>query len=410
MSQSPPASLSSIEQRLVASVAQRAQALLEDLRLHVGIPTGGGNAEALDRTRQIFAGRLAALGATTTLMPGTPRPDWLFGAEVGPGTPPTLYAKRIRPEAGPRLLLGGHLDTVHDPRGPFQSLSISPDGKTAVGPGCVDMKGGLVIAVAALEVLEECGVPCSWSFVMNSDEETGTFCSDAALRAAAREHDVGLIFEPALPDGSLVVERPGSGQFMVECTGKTAHVGRDFASGVSAVTALAKRLVEISTWPDASRGLIVSVGPIEGGRVTNAVPDWARAWGNVRYPDPAMVEGIRARYDSIQTPNGSLPGCVVHATFNRPAKPRTPQVERLAGIAQAAAGALGQPMPLGKTGGVCDGNNFQAEGLPTIDTLGVRGGGLHTPQEWIDLPSLVERCQLLTLLISRLSSGREKMN
>jgi glutamate carboxypeptidase len=67
-------------------------------------------------------------------------------------------------------------------------------------------------------------------------------------------------------------------------------------------------------------------------------------------------------------------------------------------------------MPLGKTGGVCDGNNFQAEGLPTIDTLGVRGGGLHTPQEWIDLPSLVERCQLLTLLISRLSSGREKMN
>jgi glutamate carboxypeptidase len=67
-------------------------------------------------------------------------------------------------------------------------------------------------------------------------------------------------------------------------------------------------------------------------------------------------------------------------------------------------------MPLGKTGGVCDGNNFQAEGLPTIDTLGARGGGLHTPQEWIDLPSLVERCQLLTLLISRLSSGREKLN
>jgi glutamate carboxypeptidase len=111
---------------------------------------------------------------------------------------------------------------------------------------------------------------------------------------AAREHDVGLIFEPALPDGSLVVERPGSGQFMVECTGKTAHVGRDFASGVSAVTALAQRLVDISTWPDASKGLIVSVGPIEGGRVTNAVPDRARAWGNVRYPDPAMVEGIRA--------------------------------------------------------------------------------------------------------------------
>lgn len=398
--------LTSIESRLCNAVAGRASALLDDLTLHVGLPTGGGNASALDESRDRFSARLAALGASTALVPGDQRPAWLYAAEVGGGTPPTLRASRLRPGKGPRILLGGHLDTVHDPAGPFQRLSISPDAKTATGPGCVDMKGGLVIAVAALEVLEECGVECSWSFVLNSDEETGTFCSDTALRAAARDHDVGLIFEPALPDGSLVVERPGSGQFMVECGGKTAHVGRDFASGVSAVNALARQLLTISTWPDADRGLIFSVGPLEGGRVTNAVPDRARAWGNVRFPDPAMADEIRSRFDSIQSPVAAVPSCRVESVFNRPAKPLTPGVARLAGFAQATAADLGQPMPLGKTGGVCDGNNFQAVGLPTIDTLGVRGGGLHTPQEWIELGSLVERCQLVALLISRLASGR----
>lgn len=392
------------EQRLLDAVKARAGALLEDLKRHVALPTGGGNVAALDQTRGIFEGRLRAMGATTQNIPGDARPDWLFGSEVGPSTPPTLYAKRLKP-GSPRILLSGHLDTVHDPAGPFRELTIAADGKTAVGPGCVDMKGGLIVAVTALEVLEECGAGVSWSFIMNSDEETGSFCSDRALRAAAKEHDVGLVFEPALPDGSLVTHRPGSGQFFIECTGKSAHVGRDFTKGVSAVTALAERLVEVASWPDPARGLVVSVGPLEGGKVTNSVPDRARAWGNVRYPNPGMVGELKSRYASISTAAGAMPGCRVEATFNRPAKPLTPKVEKLAGFAKAAAADLGQAMAFGTTGGVCDGNNLQAEGLPVIDTLGPRGGGLHTPTEWIELASLVERCQLTALLISRLASG-----
>ncbi len=395
--------ISAQEQRVLDLIRSRGPALLEDLKLHVGLPTGGGNTAALDETRERFAVRLRALGATTSFVPGDPRPSWLFGAEVGPSTPPTMNAKRLV-EGLPRILLSGHLDTVHDPAGSFRSLSIASDGKTATGPGCVDMKGGLVVAVGALEALEAVGVRSSWSFVMNSDEETGSFCSDRALREIAKGHDVGLVFEPALPDGSLVTHRPGSGQFFVECTGKSAHVGRDFTKGVSAVTALAERLVEISRWPDASRGLVVSVGPLEGGRVTNAVPDRARAWGNVRYPETGMMDELRQRYASISTPAGVLPGCVVESTFNRPAKPLTPRVQKLAECAREVSTDLGQPMPFGTTGGVCDGNNLQAEGLPVIDTLGPRGGGLHTPTEWIELASLVERCQLTALLMMRLSS------
>jgi glutamate carboxypeptidase len=98
-------------------------------------------------------------------------------------------------------------------------------------------------------------------------------------------------------------------------------------------------------------------------------------------------------------PGASL---ALSSTLNRPAKPGTPKVMALAGLARAAAEDLGQRLPFSKTGGVCEGNNLQDAGLPTIDTLGVRGGGLHTPTEWIELASLVERCQLLAILIARL--------
>lgn len=399
--------LNTLEREIAAAVESRRDALLADLKLHVGIPTGGNNIPALDESRSIFLERLARLGATTSIVPGDPKPDWLLGASGGP-VPPTGIASRASREPGlTRILIAGHLDTVHDPAGPFQSLTINADNKTAVGPGCVDMKGGLVIAAAALEVLHDLKIDCAWSFLLNSDEETGSYHSEAAIRAAARTHDLALALEPALPDGSLVVERAGSGQFKVETYGKSAHVGRDFTSGVSAVTALANVLVELSKLPEPARGMIVNVGPIKGGEVTNAVPDFAQAWGNVRFPNPDGCDELARRIDALATPADApadrLPRVVIKRSFNRPAKPLTPGVQFLADSAKAAAGDLGQPMPFGKTAGVCDGNILQDEGLPCIDTVGVRGGGLHTPSEWIDLPSLVERCQLLAILISRLS-------
>ncbi|QKK09007.1 MAG: M20/M25/M40 family metallo-hydrolase [Planctomycetota bacterium] len=119
------------------------------------------------------------------MVPGDSAPDWLYGRDPGAAAPPTAVCGRLR-EGLPRVLIAGHLDTVHDPAGDFRELTIAPDGKTALGPGCVDMKGGLVIAVAALECLEEAGIGCGWSFLMNSDEETGSYHSDAALASAAR--------------------------------------------------------------------------------------------------------------------------------------------------------------------------------------------------------------------------------
>lgn len=397
--------LAEVEVRLAGEIERRAPALLEDLRLHVGLPTGGGNKAALDETRQRLLERLEVLGARRTIVPGDPRPEWLYGHHGGAASPPAAVATRLAANPTlPRILLSGHLDTVHDPAGPFRELSLSSDGLRGTGPGCVDMKGGLVIAVAALEALDACGIPCSWSFILNSDEETGSYASEAVLRAEAHRHDIGLVFEPALPGGELVIERPGSGQFMIETRGRSAHVGREFTSGVSAVTAMGRCLLAVGAMSDPNRGRIMSIGPIEGGHATNVVPDRARAWGNARYPTRRVADEIAMLLRTLA--QEGMPSVRLEMSLNRPAKPCTPQVEALALAAREAAEDLGQSLPFGKTGGVCDGNILQDAGLPTIDTLGVRGGGLHTMDEWIEIPSLVERCQLAAVLIHRLSTGR----
>lgn len=398
--------LSAPEEKLCRLIAARERALLDDLRLHVGLPTGGNNTAALDETRERLTFRLAAIGAKNEFVPGDPKPDWLFGARGG-HVPPTAVCRRARTasKTSPGILLAGHLDTVHDPVGPFRELSLAPDRKSATGPGCVDMKGGLVTMVAALEALAEAGIDAAWTVLLNSDEETGSYHSERTIRAASRENDIGLAVEPAMADGGLAVERLGSGLFVIEAHGRSAHVGRDFDKGVSAVTALAERLVQVARMSDAARGLIATVGPVEGGNATNVVPDLARAWGNVRFPTRSGADELGRALDRLATADDAMPRVVVRRSFIRAAKPLTPGTQRLAELARDAAEGLGQKLPFGKTGGVCDGNIMQDEGLPTIDTLGVRGGGLHTPQEWIEIPSLVERAQLLAVLLARLAAG-----
>lgn len=390
--------LTESEKRVCGIIAGKHGGLLEDLRLHVGLPTGGGNLKAIERSRSLLTERLNALGAATVQTPGDPKPAWL-GAQIQ--IPPSSVTSHLRPGM-PSVLIAGHLDTVHDPEGPFRELSIAPDGRTATGPGCVDMKGGLVIAVAALEALTEAGINCSWSFFLNADEETGTYHSQRALREASRTHDFGLAIEPALAGGELAIERVGSGQFLVEVHGKAAHVGRAFTEGISAVTKLGEILVEIGKMPRPERGMVANVGPLVGGKAANAVPDYASGFGNVRFPDEACSQELGAMLDALATPGESLPKVRIQRSFNRPAKPEIPATRALAERARGVAEDLGQKLPFAKTGGVCDGNIMQHEGLPTIDTLGVRGGGLHTPDEWIELSSLVERCQLLAVLVMRL--------
>jgi glutamate carboxypeptidase len=400
--------LSQLEQRLCDAIAERGDTLVQDLSEHVAIATGRNHAPGLDAYRSIIVNRLTALGARATQLPADPRPWWLeTNATAETTLPPLGDVVTVHHAATntPRILIAGHLDTVHDPHGPFQTLKPSDDGIHATGPGVVDMKGGVLIAVTALEVLAACGVDLHWTVLLNSDEETGSFGSARHLREAAQQHDVGIAIEPALADGSLAVERMGSGQFMIEVHGQSAHVGREFTKGTSAVTQLGSLLTQLDAMADPDQGRIVNVGPIKGGGATNVVPDYAACWGNVRYANPQAGDALAAMIDALATNDDAMPRIVVHRQWNRPAKPLIPAVERFAQSIRAAAEDLGQKLPFASTGGVCDGNIMQDAGLPTLDTLGVRGGNLHRPDEFIELASLVERCQLLAVVLCRLAAG-----
>lgn len=398
--------LSAVEKGVCRAIAEQHDALVATLAHWVAIPTGFNNTPGLDELRGIVTLRLEALGARTTLIPGDPRPAWLGeGRMASDVIPPVAVCRReIRASADgqPKVLIAGHLDTVFDPRGQFREMSIAADGKTAIGPGVVDMKGGILIAITALEALEAAGVSLPWTFLFNSDEETGSFHSDRALRAQAKLHTIGLAVEPCLPGNGLAIARKGSGQFFIETCGRSAHAGRDFFAGVSAVYALGDVLTKLAALSDKAREISVNVGPLRGGEATNIVPDAAALWGNARFPTNALGDEVARALDAMSTRSGELPGVTVHRAFARPAKPETTATRALAEQIRATARDLGESLTFASTGGVCDGNNLQDAGLPTIDTLGVRGGDLHKTSEWVELDSLVDRAQLFACLMLRL--------
>ena len=411
--------LDELEHRLRDHLHARQEALVSDLETMVAIPSGQGHVPGMDRMRELMVGRLEALGATTEVFDGDPRPTWLLGASDA-APPPTAVCSRPREGAGPKILIAGHLDTVHDPEDTFISLTHEADGISR-GPGAADMKGGLLVALAALEALDAEGVECHWTYLLNSDEETGTFCSERHLEDAARQHDVGLVIEPALPDGSLVVERMGSGQFMIEVDGLSAHVGREFERGISAVKTLAEVMSQILALADPANGKIVNIGPLKGGGATNAVPEHAACWGNMRFAHPEAQASLAAEVDAIEAnfstdelgrplPEDHLPRVTIHRTFNRPAKPQTEGVTAIAMAARAVAEALGGEMPFGKTGGVCDANVLQSAGLPCVDTLGIRGGNLHRRDEYVEIESLWERAALFAILMKRIAMGETDLD
>jgi glutamate carboxypeptidase len=401
-----PGTFNALERDLAARLAARQPRMEAELAEFVAIPTGTGHEAGLSRLRAMFRARLAALGADLSELAGDPRPAWITqpGQSADAPPPPALRAA-ARGGKGRPVLVTGHLDTVHDPFGSFQTLAREANGR-AVGPGAIDMKGGLVIMIHALEVLAEAGVAPAWTVLLNSDEETGSLHSQRVIRAEARAcaalGGLGLAMEPSLPDGSLVLERLGSATFRIECEGRAAHAGRDFAQGVSAVNALAGKILDAAKLVDLDAGTVVNIGPLEGAKATNIVADRARAWGNARFRDAAREESVKRGLVALSTAaDAPLPRTRVDYEPNRPAKPETAAVRALAEEVRAIGESLGETVGFGKSGGVSDGNLMQAEGLPTLDTMGPRGGNLHRTDEYIDLASMAPRAATLAILLAR---------
>ena len=312
----------------------------------------------------------------------------------------------VRPEAPLQILLTGHMDTVFPLDHSFQTLTWL-DENTLGGPGVADMKSGIAIMLAALRAVEasDAAAGIGYEVVLNSDEEVGSLASAALLVQAARGKRAALTFDPsALPDGTLAGARPGSGNFSLTVRGRSAHAGRNPEQGRNAIIAAADLALLLER---AKRdGLKINVAKIDGGGPNNVVPDLAIVRVNLRpatKDDEIAARQLidRALADVVQRHDVAID---VHGHFARPPKPMTPGLEALFGIVCQAGADLGQTIGWKSTGGVCDGNNIAACGVPVIDTMGARGGSIHSTEEYLIVDSLAERAALSALTILRLAS------
>lgn len=310
----------------------------------------------------------------------------------------------VRPDAARRVLLTGHMDTVFAADHPFQHCAWLDEG-TLRGPGTADMKGGIALMLAALQVFEQLSPALGYEVLINSDEETGSLASARALRELAAGKCAALTYEPALPGGDLAKDRPGSGNFAAVIRGRSAHAGRNPEDGRNALVAagdLALRLYR------ARRvGLAINPAKIDGGGPNNLVPDLAVLRFNMRPADDhAMAAGravIAQAMDDVARDHDVA--MALHGDFGRPPKRGDGGTGALATLVSAAAQDLGLAIGWRDTGGVCDGNNIAACGVPVIDTMGACGGNIHTDEEFLIVDSLRERAQLSALVLSRLDRG-----
>jgi glutamate carboxypeptidase len=381
--------------------------MLDRVQSWAAVNSGSRNLDGLARMAALYADAFAALPGALALRDPAPvdamKADGLLET-VQHGR--NLHLK-VRPGAPVQLLFTGHMDTVFAADHPFQGLQWLEEG-VLNGPGVADMKGGIAVMLAALNAVETSPMASGFGYevVLNSDEEVGSPGSAPLIAEAARGKQAALTYEPAaLPDGTLAGARPGSGNFSIFIAGKSAHAGRNPEDGRNAIVAAADLTLRLAK----ARGPRLSVNParIDGGGPNNVVPDHAVVRVNMRPFTPEDEQRAKAQLDAAVAMVAAEHGVAihVHGGFGRPPKPLDAKAEKLFGLVQRCGADLGQTIQWQASGGVCDGNNIAACGVPVVDTMGVRGGAIHSSDEYLIVESLVERARLSALTILRLASG-----
>ena len=398
--------LSTIEQAAVERAG--AEPMLDQVLQWSAVNSGSRNLAGIERIAAILADAFSALPGEAKLVEAAP-----VDAVDSAGRPVAVEHGRnlhltVRPDAPVQLMFTGHMDTVFGETHDFQQTRWLEDG-VLNGPGVADMKGGIAVMLAALKAVEasEVAERIGYEVIINSDEEVGSLGSAPLIAQAARGKRAALTYEPsALPDGTLAGARPGSGNYSLVVRGRSAHAGRNPEDGRNAVLAaadLALRLEKLKR-----DGLSVNPGRIDGGGPSNVVPDLAVLRVNLRPRTPEIeAEAERLIDEAVAAVAAERDIQIeVHGGFGRPPKPMTPEAERLFELVKAAGADLGQSIGWQPSGGVCDGNNIAACGVPVVDTMGVRGGKIHSMEEYLIFESLGERAALSALTILRIAEGR----
>jgi glutamate carboxypeptidase len=315
--------------------------------------------------------------------------------------PQTAFGDHLRVTWGQgdrQVLLLGHMDTVW-PVGETEHRSFRVDRNIATGPGVFDMKGGLVIGLFAVTALHELGLPPAHRlvFLLNSDEEVGSYTSRPFIEEEARRSDAVFVLEPSREE-ALVTWRKGVGRFELEVQGRASHSGAAHDRGVSAVQELAHQVLQLEAMTDYDQGTTVNVGVVQGGSKVNVRP--ATAWANIDLRVTTAQEGQRMTEVILGlrpvNPDATL---IVSGGINRPPWEFTSQGDDLFQRAKRVGAALGLDLWPAGTGGGSDGNFTAALGVPTLDGLGVVGNDAHALTEWVDLASLPRRAALLAELL-----------
>lgn len=379
--------------------------MLAQVEQWAAVNSGTGNLAGLKAVAGQLADAFAALPGVLRLVAPDPVESVDAAGHVQTAQRGDHLHLRVRPEAPVQLLLTGHMDTVFAADHPFQSLRWLEPG-VLNGPGTADMKAGISVILAALKALEASPLASrvGYDVMINSDEETGSHASAALIAELAQGKTAALTYEPALPDGTLAGARPGSGNFSVLIHGRSAHAGRNPEDGRNALIAAADLALRLNALKSAE--LKVNPAKIDGGGPNNVVPDQAILRVNMRPSTPdAMAAAEAALRDAIVAVSREHDvHCHLYGGFNRPPKPLDAAATRLFELVRDCGADLGlPPISWNATGGVCDGNNIAACGVPVVDTMGPRGGAIHSSDEFLIVDSLAERAQLSALTMTRIA-------
>ena len=372
---------------LLAGARRKERALLDLIRQLVAAESPSDVKSAVDACVALVASRAHALGGRVKL-----HRQRAFGnvleAHFGP--------RSTNPRN--RILLLGHLDTVW-PLGALKTMPCVLSAGRLHGPGTLDMKTGVAMALTALEMLAETrSLQKEIILLLNPDEEVGSPVSRPITEKLAQQCGAVLVLEPA-QGLALKTARKGTGNWRICVRGVAAHAGVDFKKGANALLELARIIETVSSWTDLRRGLTVSVGVAAGGTKMNVVPAHAWAEVDVRIARKADGPRIERKFAALKPKDKR---CSIELTggINRPPMERLRGTVRLFKQAQAIATELGFALDEAATGGASDGNFTAALGIPTLDGLGAVGDGAHARHESVIVEHLAPRTALLAALLA----------
>lgn len=358
----------------------------------VNAECGSANKAGVDSVAAKLQGVLRGLGFSAEL---------LQFERAGNG----LLAK-LGDQSKPFVVLCGHMDTVFkDGEAAARPFTIK-EGK-AYGPGCLDMKGGIVIMLTALKVLLANGYDkYAFKVILAGDEETAHPYSNVPeiIMAESKGAVAAFNFETGFLDHGLVTRRKGRYEFALEVFGKGAHSGNDPQSGRSAIKEIAHKLLDIEALTDYEKGFNLNTGLIEGGTVSNAVPDYAKITVDVRYQSYDQLEYIQAELAKIAAKQ-YVPDTrtVLTKVSEFRAMQEVEGTAALLQLVQDCAAQCGLPQPAAKAvGGGADSAYTTAAGVPTICAIGVQGAHNHTAEEYAVVETLFSRCKLFVTIMMNL--------